>query len=65
MEEGSEKNPDVCFQLVDKVGSSGRYQFLSLIIWCFQWYVTGTILSGTPFLVYDPPYNCPSLPNEQ
>ena len=50
------ESEDTCFVLMEKVGTSGKYQFLSLVLWCSVWFVTGLVLLGTPFLVYDPPY---------
>jgi|LakMenEpi03Aug12_release.lakeMendotaPanAssembly.Ray.scaffolds.fasta_scaffold1108559_1 hypothetical protein len=43
---------------MEYVGAYGRYQKISMVIWCIMWLVTGTILLGTPFFMYNPPYSC-------
>lgn len=40
------------------VGTYGKYQKVSLIIWSIMWLVTGSILLGTPFLMFNPDYTC-------
>jgi hypothetical protein len=40
------------------VGSNGKYQKMSLVIWCVLWLITGSILLGTPFFMLNQPYQC-------
>jgi len=35
--------------LIDRVGSKGKYQVTLLIIFCGVWAITGMALMGTPF----------------
>lgn len=46
-------------QLIEKVGSKGKYQKIVLLIFCLVWYVTGTILLGTGFIFLNPSFDCP------
>jgi hypothetical protein len=41
--------PKTKFDLIDRVGSKGKYQITLLIIFCGVWGVTGMALMGTPF----------------
>lgn len=43
---------------MELVGSDGRYQKVSMALWCILWLSTGTILLGTPFFMNNPPYIC-------
>ena len=36
--------------LLNKIGGAGNYQRNILVIFCFIWLVTGSILLGTPFI---------------
>ena len=40
------------------MGAHGKYQYLSLVLWCLFWFITGNILLGTPFLFYQANYTC-------
>lgn len=47
-----------CMELIKYAGDQGRYQNISLVIWCLVWYIAGVILQGVAFLIYNPPYEC-------
>lgn len=52
----------IFFKLLEKVGVFGRYQVLTIVLWCFIMYLNGGLMFMTPFLFYEEPYVCPQEP---
>lgn len=52
----------IFFRLLEKVGVFGRYQVLTIVLWCFVMYLNGGLMFMTPFLFYEEPYACPKEP---
>ena len=58
-EDQNEKVDDrVFFSLQEKVGSMGKYQKLTVALWCLVGYLTGGLMLITPYLFYQDPYVC-------
>jgi hypothetical protein len=53
----------VFFKLMEEVGTNGKYQKISLAIWCILWICSGCMLLGTEFFMLNEYYNCAG-PNE-
>lgn len=43
---------------MEKVGSFGRYQYLTIIFWCVANFICGQFTYSMPFLFYQDPYDC-------
>jgi hypothetical protein len=53
------------FELFSRVGTIGKYQYITLIFWCISQYLCGGITLMIPFLLYQDPFNCPqAYPNQ-
>ena len=52
--------PKTYFDLIDKVGSKGKYQRNIFIIVMINWFVGAFILLGTSFLYLNPQFDCES-----
>ena len=50
--------PATYFDLIEKVGSNGKYQKILLVIFALIWYVTGNLLLSTAFLYLNPSFDC-------
>jgi hypothetical protein len=60
MEEGKPQPQHTYFQLIDKVGSRGRYQHIVIAIFCLITLLTGAMSLGSPYYFAVAPYvNCP------
>ena len=59
----NEGKDNAYFGLMEIAGTSGRYQMLSLLIWSAMWFITGSLLLGTPFFFYNPVYSCEGDPS--
>lgn len=46
------------FQLIEKVGSKGKYQRNVMLIFALNWYVAAILLLGTSFLFMNPDFDC-------
>lgn len=46
----NQKEPKTYFDLVEKVGHSGKYQLRMLLVFLIMWFCTGIILLSTAFL---------------
>ena len=55
---GLVKRPVTKFELIDKVGSKGKYQRMLLIIFCAIWGITGMALMGTGFFFLGDSFKC-------
>jgi hypothetical protein len=44
------------------VGLFGKYQVLTIVLWCFVMYLNGGLMFMTPFLFYEDDYVCPKEP---
>lgn len=47
------------FDLMEKVGSMGRYQQMTIVFWSVVSYLCGGLLLVAPFLFYQDSYECP------
>lgn len=54
----SEQRPNTYFNLIEKVGDSGKYQSVMLFIFLINWFVTGIILLSTAFLFRNRSFDC-------
>jgi len=43
---------------MEKVGTMGRYQVVTFLIWCLMVYMAGGLTLMVPFLFYQDPYTC-------
>lgn len=50
--------PKTYFDLIEKVGHSGKYQLRMLLIFLIMWFVTGIILLSTAFLFRSRSFDC-------
>lgn len=50
--------PKTYFDLIEKVGHSGKYQLRMLLIFLTMWFVTGIILLSTAFLFRSRSFDC-------
>jgi MFS family permease len=48
------------FNLLEKVGTIGKYQKITLIFWSLACYLCGGFVLITPFLFFQDPYTCPA-----
>jgi hypothetical protein len=48
----------IFFKLLEKVGAFGRYQVMTITLWCLIMYLNGGLMFMTPFLFYEDPYDC-------
>lgn len=55
----------VYFQLLEKVGSMGRYQKITIALWSIISYLCGGLMLITPFLFYQDPYQCTQTTGDQ
>lgn len=61
LDEGKQNEPSIdriFFQLMEKAGTSGRYQIITTFLWSLTAYLCGGLLFITPFLFYQEPYQC-------
>lgn len=59
MEDGEpEKTCTTYFDLIEVVGSNGKYQRNVFLIFCVLWFVSGMLLMGTSFLYMNPSFDC-------
>jgi hypothetical protein len=58
-EEEESSGARIFFKLLEKVGVFGRYQIMTIILWCLVMYLNGGLMFMTPFLFYEEPYVCP------
>lgn len=52
------QRPKTYFQLVEKVGAEGKYQFKILIIFLLVWFFIGTTLVNVKFLFEGHSFSC-------
>lgn len=52
------QRPKTYFQLVEKVGAEGKYQFKILIIFLLVWFFIGTTLVNVKFLFEGNSFSC-------
>ena len=50
--------PKTYFDLIEKVGHSGKYQLRMLLFFLIMWFVTGIILLSTAFLFRSRSFDC-------
>jgi hypothetical protein len=50
---------------MERVGSFGRYQKISLVVWCILGYIEGGLNLIIPYLFFEDPYQCPVQPEGQ
>ncbi len=55
------KSPTSYFDLMEKVGSQGRYQKCSFILFLLLWLLTSLFIMGTSFLFFNPKLDCNSI----
>lgn len=65
IQDNSHNNGRVFFSLMEKVGSEGKYQYLTVVIMCIISYLTGGLMLILPYLFYQDPYVCPSQSSTQ
>jgi hypothetical protein len=51
----------VFFSLIEKLGSFGKYQQITIVFWCMIIFLCGELLFSTPFLFFQDNYNCSGL----
>lgn len=54
-------SPRIFFKLIEKVGAFGRYQKITIAVWCLIMYLNGGLMFMTPFLFFEDPYDCHKL----
>lgn len=57
----SEEKASPMDELIDKVGSHGRYQWLSFVVYGMHWLLLGWMLMGISFYYETKPFECPEL----
>jgi hypothetical protein len=45
-------SPRIFFKLIEKVGAFGKYQKITIIVWCLIMYLNGGLMFMTPFLFF-------------
>ena len=55
------RSPTSYFDLVEKVGSHGRYQKFIFILFLLLWLLTSLLIMGTSFLFLNPKLDCHSI----
>lgn len=53
---------NIFFSSIERVGSMGKYQIYTQVVWCAMSYMAGGLLFITPFLFFQDPYQCQGLP---
>ena len=43
---------------MEKVGSFGRYQYITIVFWSIANFICGQFTYSMPFLFYQDPYDC-------
>ena len=51
------------FELLEKVGTCGLYQKVTLVFWSLACYLCGGLSLITPFIFFQDPYSCSSISN--
>lgn len=63
MESESQEPPKTYFDLINMVGSKGRYQTVVFLLFCLNWFIAGILLLGTSFLFMNPEFQCQGTPS--
>jgi hypothetical protein len=50
----------VFFAMLEKAGTTGKYQKITTLIWCIVGYLCGGLMLIIPYLFYQDPYDCSS-----
>lgn len=58
MEPTQANQPKTYFDLINLVGSKGKYQTAVFLIFCLNWFLAGILLLGTSFLFMSPDFDC-------
>jgi hypothetical protein len=52
------QRPKTYYELAERVGIDGKYQFRMFMIFMLIWFYTGIILMNTSFLFYNKDFQC-------
>lgn len=58
------QNPGIFYSLLNRVGASGVYQNISLVLWCITFFTVGATTFYNAFLFHSDDYICPQLTTE-
>lgn len=57
-EQSTNKLPETYYELIEKVGDIGPYQYKVAVIVALTWYGAGVILLSTAFIFLNPKFDC-------